>query len=511
VEAKASEHPAQGRDSRVNVILSEKHKTIAILLLLTVGALSVHGYHPYAEDAEIYLPGVEKILHPGLFPAGQEFFASHASLTIFPNLVAFSLRVTHLPMEDGLFLWHLASIFLLLLACWELSNLFFPNVRARWGGVCLVAALLTIPVAGTALYIMDQYLNPRNLAAFAVIFAVARILEKKYVRAALWLVFAGSVHPLAAAFAFSFCGLLVILERFEKKAAATVNGVTDLAALLPFGISLNPPTSRAYHAAAMRHGFHYIQLWRWYEQVGILAPVVLLWWFARIARARQWRRLELVCRALIVYDLVYFFAALVVDLPARFESVARLQPLRSLHLLYMLMFLILGGLLGEFVLKNRAWRWLALFVPLGIGMFLAQRDLFPASAHIEWPGAAAKNEWAQAFVWVRGNTPVDSVFALDPDFMQLRGEDTIGFRCLAERSRLADLSKDSGAVSMFPPLAEEWWTEVQAQTPWKTFHAEDFLRLKNKYGVSWVVVQQPGAGGLDCAYQNSAVRVCRIP
>ena len=194
----------------MNSILSEKQKTLAYLLLLTAGALLVHGYHPYAEDAEIYLPGVEKILHPGLFPVGQEFFASHASLTIFPNLIAFSLRVTHLPMEAGLFLWHLASIFLLLLACWELSGLFFPSARARWGGVCLVAALLTIPVAGTALYIMDQYLNPRNLAAFAGIFAVARTLEKKYVRAALWLGFAGSVHPLMAAFPFSFCGLLVI-------------------------------------------------------------------------------------------------------------------------------------------------------------------------------------------------------------------------------------------------------------------------------------------------------------
>ena len=494
----------------MNLILSEKHKTLATLLLLTVGALLVHGYHPYAEDAEIYLPGVEKILHPGVFPVGQEFFASHASLTIFPNLIAFSLRVTHLPMEAGLLLWHLASIFLLLLACWELSSLFFPNARARWGGVCLVATLLTIPVAGTALYIMDQYLNPRNLAAFAVIFAVARILEKKYVRAALWLVFAGSVHPLMAAFAFSFCCLLVILERFEKKAAA-VNAVTGLAMLLPFGISLDPPTSPAYHAAAMRHGFHYIQLWQWYEQLGILAPVLLFWWFGRIARVRQWRRLELVCGALIVYDLVYFSAALVVDLPARFESLARLQPLRSLHLLYMLIFLIMGGLLGEFVLKNRAWRWLALFVPLGVGMFLAQRGLFPSSAHIEWPGAAPKNEWSQAFVWVRDNTPVGAVFALDPDFMQLRGEDTTGFRCLAQRSRLADLSKDSGAVSMFPPLAEEWWTEVQAQTPWKSFRTEDFSRLKNKHGVSWVVVQQPGVDGLDCAYQNAAVRLCRIP
>jgi hypothetical protein len=498
----------------VNEILSDKHKTRAILLLLllTAGTLLVHGYHPYAEDAEIYLPGVERILNPQLFPVGQEFFASHASLTIFPNLVAFSLRLTHLPLEAGLFLWHLASIFLLLLACWELGSLFFPNARARWGGVCLVAALLTIPVAGTALYIMDQYLNPRNLAAFAAVFAVTRTLEKKYIRAALWLTFAGSVHPLMAAFAFSFCFLLVIVVRFGKKIAApaSLSAVTGLACLLPFGISLDPPTSPAYHAAAMRHEFHYIQLWHWHEWLGILAPVALFWWFSRAARARQWHELDLVCRALIVYDLVYFSAALVVDLPARFESLARLQPLRSLHLLYVLMFLIMGGFLGEFVLKNRVSRWAALFVPLSVGMFVAQRVLFPASAHIEWPGAAPKNEWAQAFVWVRDDTPVDAVFALDPGFTQLPGEDTTGFRCLAQRSRLADLSKDSGAVSMFPAVAEKWWAQVQAQTPWKSFRAEDLLRLKNKYGVTWVVVEQPGVAGLDCAYQNKAVRVCRI-
>ena len=497
----------------MNQISFSKYKTLAILLLLTVGALLVQGYHPYAEDAEIYLPGVERILNPQLFPVGQEFFASHSSLTIFPNLVAFSLRVTHLPMEAALFLWQVASIFLLLLACWELSGVLFANMRARWGAVCLIAALLTIPVAGTALYIMDQYLNPRNLSAFAAIFAVARTLERKYLRAALWLAFAGSVHPLMAAFAFSFCILLVAMERFEKRVASpTTQGmVAGLGCLLPFGISLDPPTSPAYHAAAMRHGFHYIQLWQWYEQVGILAPLALFWWFGRVARARQWRRLELVCRALIVYDLIYFAAALVVDLPARFESLARLQPLRSLHLLYMLMFLIMGGFLGEYVLKSRVWRWLALFVPLGIGMFVAQRALFPASAHIEWPGAAPRNEWAQVFVWVRENTPVDAVFALDPDFMQMPGEDAIGFRCLAQRSRLADTSKDSGAVSMFPPLAEEWWKQVQAQTPWKSLRAEDFSRLKNKYGANWVVLQQPGIARVDCAYQNSVVRVCRIP
>ncbi|MGA8764137.1 MAG: hypothetical protein WB562_14820 [Candidatus Sulfotelmatobacter sp.] len=503
----------------MNTISSAKHKTLDILLLwlLTAGALLVHGYHPYAEDAEIYLPGVERILHPGLFPVGQEFFASHASLTLFPNLIALSVHTTHLPLEWGLLLWHVVSIFLLLLACWQLSGFLFQRARARWGAVCLIAALLTIPVAGTALYIMDQFLNPRNLAAFAGIFAVTRTLEKKYVRALLWLGFAGSMHPLMWVFPFSFCVLLLVMERLamdrleSRPRSAATTGLAGLSLWLP----LAPAASPAYHEAAKLHGYLFIQNWEWYEWLGILAPVVLLWWFARVARARQWREVDRLCRLLILYDLIYFAAALVVDLPARFESLARLQPLRNLYLLYLLMFVVMGGFLGEYVLKNRVWRWLALFLPLAGGMFLAQRALFPASAHLElpgeaWPWKAIQNDWAKAFLWIRGNTPVDAVFALDPEYMHIAGEDEVGFRCLAERSRLADAVKDSGAVSMFPALAEEWRTQVQAQTPWKNFQAEDFARLKNQYGVSWVVVQQPGIAGMDCAYQNAAVRVCQV-
>ncbi len=85
------------------------------------------------------------------------------------------------------------------------------------------------------------------------------------------------------------------------------------------------------------------------------------------------------------------------------------------------------------------------------------------------------------------------------------------FRCLAERSRLADGVKDNGVVSMFPPLAEEWWSEVQAQTPWKNFGAQDFLRLKEKYDARWIVVQQPGVESFDCPFQNNTIKVCRLP
>ena len=145
-------------------------------------------------------------------------------------------------------------------------------------------------------------------------------------------------------------------------------------------------------------------------------------------------------------------------------------------------------------------------------MYLAQLELFPASAHIEWPGAAPKNPWAQAFLWIRENTPVNALFAIDPYYMDIAGEDEVGFRCLAERGRLADGVKDNGVVSMFPPLGEEWWSQVQAQSPWKNFRAQDFMRLKEKYGIGWIVVQQP-AEGIDCPYtkMRSRYATCHEP
>jgi hypothetical protein len=483
------------------------------LLLMTAAALFVHGYHPYAEDAEIYLPGIEQILHPQLFPMGREFFSSHANLTFFPNLIALSVRISHLPFDVVLLLWHVASIFLLLLACWQLASLCFTSARARWAAVGMVAALLTLPVAGTALYIMDQYLNPRNLAAFASVFAVARILESKYARAMAWLVFAAAVHPMMWAYPFSFCALLVVMRRFEAviadKLAAEKYALVASCLLLQF--PLNPASTPAYEEAARRHAFHYIQHWAWYEILGLVAPIALFWWFDRIAKKKKWMNVQRGCRGLIVYDIVYIVAALIIDLPARFETLARFQPLRSLQLLYIVMLVIGGGGLGEFVLKKQVWRWLALFLPISAGMFVAQRTLFPVSAIVEWPGVAPKNPWAQAFLWVRRNTPVDAIFALDPEYMHAPGEEEIGFRCLAQRSRMADNVKDNGVVSMFPPLAGEWWAQVQAQSPWESLTLEKFEGLKAKYGVDWILTQRSEVAGLDCRFQNSVVCVCRVP
>jgi hypothetical protein len=480
-------------------------RQLGVLSAITVAALAVHGYHPYIEDAEIYLPGIKKLLNPALYPFNTGFFASHAGMTLFPNLIAASVRITHLPFDWALLLWQAACVFTLLLGCWRIGRALFPDPLASWGGVALVASLLTLPVAGTSLYIMDQYLNTRSLSAASVLMIVANATERRYLRAGLWTLFTAAIHPLMSVFGVSFALILIAMRWLSSTPRLHASAA---AILLPLG--LFPPVSSAYHEALQSRSYFFLLRWEWYEWVGVFAPFVVFWWFRRIARKQRLTELDLMCKALTVFGLLFFFLGLAITVPAGFERFTLLQPMRYLHLTYVLLFVFSGGLLTHFVLKRQVWRWLVLFAPLCAGMFFAQRELFPATPHLELPGASSPNLWVQTFRWIRDNTPVDAYFALDPEHMKFEAEEQHGFRALAERSMLADNVKDSGAVTMFPALAETWQTQVRSQSGWKNFQPSDFARLRQTYGVNWVVLEKPSNLGLVCPYENAQLMVCRL-
>lgn len=476
----------------------------ALLLLLAAGAIAVHGYHPFAEDGEIYIPGIKHILNPALYPYNAAFFESHAHMTLFPYLIAESIRVTHVPLEWGLLGWQFLSIFLLLLASWRVGRLALGTSRAAWGATALVGALLTLPVAGTALYIMDPYLTTRSLSAPAVLFLAVDTLEQKYGRATAWAVFTVLIHPLMAVFGLSFAAAIV-----WRRSRPLHFGV-GLAALI-FPLGMFPPVTSAYREVLATRPYFFLGQWAWYEWLGLLAPMAVLWWFQRIGRAKKLPVLELLCGALLLFGAIWFLVSAALTLPPAFARFAELQPMRYLHLLYILMFALSGGLLAEFLLQRQVWRWLILLIPLCAGMAYAQRQLYPAEPHIEWPDEQPHTDWMRAFVWIRANTPVNAYFALDPEHMRMRGEDEEGFRAIAERSMLADRVKDSGAVSMFPQLAGTWEAEVQAEDGWDHLQLADFERLRRRFGVDWVVLEGRDVTGLECPYRNNSLAVCRIP
>jgi hypothetical protein len=470
------------------------------LLGLTAAAVLVHGYHPMVEDAEIYVPAIRYVLNPGLYAHDSAFFVGQTKLSIFPQIIALSIRISHFSLDWALLAWHALSIFLLLGACWRITELCFPSRRCQWFGVALVAALLTLPVAGTALYIMDQYLTARSLSTAAAVWSVASFLDHKWKTGLLWLGFTIVVHPLMAAFVAGYLTIWFLLSRPAHVQVG--NGAVTLAILLL-------PVTEAYRQAAATRSYLFLSHWEWYEWIGAIAPLAILWWFSRIARGMA--RLEAASRSLAIFGLLFLCLGLLVGFVPTLFGLAKFQPMRSLHLIYILMLLLGGGLIEQFVIRGRNWLGLPLLLAIAGGMFYAQRQEFPSTAHIEGPWRSSGNPWVQGFLWIRDHTPGDAYFALNPRVMELPGEDEHGFRAIAERSRLADAVKDPGAVTVAPSLAPLWRAQLQAQEGWKDFQRSDFSRLRQQFGVNWVVLEQPGKAGLDCPFENRALRVCRIP
>jgi hypothetical protein len=485
-------------------------KELGLLILQAIAAILVHGYHPGVEDAEIYLPGIKKSLNPSLYPHNDTFFMSHAHMTLFPKLIAASVRFSHIPLDWALLIWQCFSIFLLLLACWHLGRLAFRNPVARWGGVLLVMSLLTLPVAGTALYIMDEYVTPRSLSAPAVLFIVVNVIERRFVRALAWAAFTAVIHPLMVVFGAGYAAIYLLVNCWMGTPAQSKveRAAVPIAALIPFG--LFPPVTDAYRQALNSRPYFFLLRWHWYEWLGIFGPLALFAWWRSTARRLQEDVFERLSVTSIVFGFLFFVAALIITIPAGLANLVELQPMRSLHLIYLVLLVLGGGLLAQFVLKSRIWRWLALFLPLCVGMFIVQRQIFPGSAHLELPGMESSNEWVRVLQWIRQNTPVDAYFALDPETMSLPGEDQHGFRAIAERSMLADDVKDTGAVTMFPAMAEMWREQVQAQAGWRNFSASDFRELQRRFGVDWVVVRAPGVSGFHCPFVSATLAVCRV-
>ena len=49
-------------------------RPVCILLLLTLAAVLIHGYHLGIEDQDVYLAAVNKSLNPALYPVNSVFF-----------------------------------------------------------------------------------------------------------------------------------------------------------------------------------------------------------------------------------------------------------------------------------------------------------------------------------------------------------------------------------------------------------------------------------------------------
>ena len=487
----------------------------SILTALTAFALLVHGYHPYGEDGGLYLAGVKKLLNPLLYSYWTEFVTEHLRFSLFAPFVAGLVRATHLGLEPVVLVLYLAGIWFTLYGGWMLLTRAGAGELGCRGGVALLACWLDLPIAGTSQMLMDPYVTARTISTPLTLFAAGWALDFARERRHGWLcggalVAAALFHPLMAGYALATVFVILCTAagdaRIRRRGPWVLLGTAMLAAAV---LQLRAPAESAdYVWVAMTRYYWFPFRWEWFEQLGLIAPLGLL---GILGSYRRTESRALVEATLLLAGIALTVAVVFSRAHLATHLVARMQPLRTYGVVYQVMTLLLGAWLGERVLAAKAWRWAVLLIAFGCLMFYVQRSTYPASAHLELPGRAPRNPYVQAFFWVKHNTPNNALFALDARYITRDGEDAQPFRALAERSALADYSKDGGEASITPELTPAWIVGQHAQTGLDSAtDAERAARLRPLH-VTYVVLLRGSVTAWACDYSNATVKVCRVP
>lgn len=496
-----------------------------ICTALTIIGVGVHGYHPCVEDGGVYLAGVKRLLDPGLYPAFSGFVTTHLHFSLFAPLIALLVRLTSLSLMTVVFAVYIAGMWLTLFAGWMIAVRCTGRFEARLGAVCCLALTLTIPIAGTSLMLMDPYVTARSISTPCGLLALVAMMDligdlradvspsvKHVALLGISLLIAAILHPLMAAYAFG-CVLFLVCVSLPGRAKwfATASLAVFAVALAGAVAWVARPVSTDVTRVALTRNYWFLSNWHWYELLGLVAPLMVL------VLCRGWGEshsdneygVALARTAVAAGTTALATAVLFAHATTRSYAVARLQPLRMYQTIYVLMILALGAVLGGMILRRKLLRWALLFAVAGVGMAAVQIQTFPFSDHIEFPWIAPKNQWVQAFNWIRMNTPRTAVFAIDAHYTFEDGEDTQNFRAIAERSALPDYAKDGGIASIEPALARPWITGETAQVGLEQALPEHLETLR-AFGVNWIVLSVQSTANLECPYQNSEVRVCRL-
>jgi hypothetical protein len=481
----------------------------SLLVLLTTLILFVQGYHPWSNDAGIYLAGIRKLIDPGLYRSDAPFIVSHTHLSIFAPALANFIRLTHASFAWTIFGAYLLSTAFFLYACWQVATRLLSSRRARLGALWMAAALYSLPVAGTALVIMDPYLTARSFSTPLDLLAVAAALDRRYVRTCIWLVLAALLHPLMAAFALAFVAVLITLDRDRPRFAVSLCVLGVLGAGIAYWNGLFQPIFIAYREALLlpAHTFLFLGRWQWYEIAGAILPLLL---FAGAAwKAGFHTPIGHLCLAAILTGISSLvIAAFLVPVRGPYLLVP-LQVMRIDHIFYALGVILLGALAAHLT-RRRTWIAVVFFLAAFTGMGIAARLNYPGCRNVEWPGVPPRNPWTQAFLWIRNNTPRDAIFAFNPRLVYQPLEDEQGFRVLAERSQLPD-DKDAGVVAVFPSLAFRWARGRNATLHLNTESDAERIQMLTPFGVTWILLPPQAVTHFPCPYRNRVVKVCQLP
>jgi hypothetical protein len=487
--------------------LALSRSRVVPIALASIFAVLIHGYHPYSQDATIYLPGIERLLDPSLFRSDAPFIDCHAKLSIFAPLMAAGVHLLHVPLDVLLAIAYVVSIVAFIAGCSRLAAFLFDSPWARWSGALMAASCLTLPAAGTSLLIMDPYVTARSISTPASLFAILACLKRSWGRTVLFEVITIAAHPLMGAYLAAFLIVLTLLDHHRVLTAFAVCGFGLLCAGILRNLSMATSVSDAYREAVFSRNYYLLSGWQWYEVFGLIAPILLMF--------RVWRKHQLssparkLCAACVLAGLTALLISLCFVHANPPDLLMRIQVLRIFHVIYLVGIVLTGGYLGARYWESRPWVVGSVVALSAAAMFAGARASYPSSEHFQLVFDSAGTPQEQALLWIRNNTPADAVFASSFDANRALEHEDIGFRAFTRRSILTD-EKDEGVASLVPAVADDWASRRDVQLGMDEMTDAQIESNLAPYGVNWLLLSADTRTSFECPYRNALVAVCRM-
>lgn len=498
------------------------------IVFSTFLTLIVNSYRYGVSDQRVYIPLIDKILQPELFPNDLLFEQPQEKYSLLLPVIAGFVRVFGL--QWAFFVGYFLTVLVIFLVVYHLAY----AITGTKGAACLAVLVLVISqnIAGTQTATIEKYFVLRTISLPFALGCVYFFIEKKYIRASISAGLAFLIHPITAVapitILFSYITFNIISIGWAKVIkifGAFILIASPLLLTVIFfksgsggGSLLSSMSSDWLNILQVRHPYIFPSKWhelpkRVFTWMGFIKFIVLfvlavMVKYALIYKTKQdsikfdekdRRILYSFLISLSFLGISYLFGD-VYPLPL----IIQFQVARGLYLVYFISVIYAIGVFWTIYQKLPLPKWFIHAVIITVLIATNSEYLLPPGSllkRIDFPGLIPAEPWMELQYWVEKNTPTNALFLVPPQ--------EAGFRVYAKRGIVGDL-KDGGPGLYSEEYAKKWQARMNDLKDYDSFNEAKFSELADKYGASYIVTQKDHSLKLEKIYENNQWALYKI-
>lgn len=451
------------------------------------------GYRYGASDQAFYIPVVQNEVTPALFPDDSALIEAQGRFSLSDEVLAAVVRTTGVSLPVLFLAGYVLSTALFAVAILSIGR----HVYASWWGSAALLLALTLRhrVMGTGVNTFEGYFHPRVLAFALGLCAVAAVLRRRRLLAAVLVAGTLVAHPTTGVWFGVWLGVAVVVERHGVRALLPIAAAGSLL-LAAAGIGvlgglwrlMDPPwlsvlASKPY---LFPTGWA-LDTWL----VNALAPIVAV----VLYRVRLGHGLVSPAERGIFVGCATLFAMFVASLPFIAERVALAVQLQTSRVLWQVEVLATVYLVWAIVAWSprrvqavSAWRAPALVAvllacSLGRGLYVLEVQFDRPLVQAQLPSS----DWQRMTAWAAAHTPVDAQFLVHPEHAPMYG---FSFRVGASRDVFLEAAKDAAIATYSPEIAARVRERSQAVLDFDRLTPAQIEQIARRYGLEYLVTER---------------------